>query len=85
MIFGLGMAITSLAFLVLALFVVMSIIHPWEYFAANGKIYRGLAGYLLGTDSLPYFIVAAVAFLIGLGIAVFGIVKKNREEKRGEV
>ncbi len=81
MIISLGMMITSLAFLVMVFFVIMSIIHPWATTVPSGKTYTGLYGYLLGTDTLPYFIAAAVVFLIGLGVAVFGIVKKNRKER----
>ena len=81
MIFGFGMALASLSFFVMAFFVVMSIIHPWETMLANGKTYTGLAGYLLGTGTLPYFIAAATLLLIGLGVSIFGIVKKNRGKK----
>ncbi|MBO4838083.1 MAG: helix-turn-helix domain-containing protein [Lachnospiraceae bacterium] len=77
MIFGLGMAVSSLAFLVIAFFVIMSVVHPWVTYK-SGKTYTGLAGYLLGTGSLPWFIGAAVLLLGGLAVAVFGIVRKPR-------
>ena len=84
MIFGFGLSLAALAFLVMVFFVIMSIIHPWATTVATGKTYTGLYGYLLGTDTLPYFIAAAVVFLIGIGVAIFGIVKKNRKGKEEE-
>ena len=83
MIFGLGMAVSSLAFLVIAYFLIMSIVHPWVT-NMNGRSYTGLAGWLLGNNAVPWFIAAVVLLLAGLGTAVFGIVRKPRRAAKKE-
>ena len=83
MIFGLGMAVSSLAFLVIVYFLIMSIVHPWIT-NMNGRSYTGLAGWLLGNNAVPWFIAAVVLLLAGLGTAVFGIVRKPRRAAEKE-
>ena len=81
MIFGLGMALSSIALVAIVIFVVLSVLHPWTTIMPGGKTYTGLIGYLLGTGSMPWFITAAALLVIGLGVAVFGIVRKPRQER----
>ena len=83
MIFGLGLTFSALAFLVIAYFLIMSIVQPWTTFN-SGRSYTGLAGWLLGNNAVPWFIAAVVLLLAGLGTAVFGIVRKPRRAAEKE-
>ena len=72
--FYLGIVLTAISFIGIIIFVVLSAQNPWAAYV-NGYNFEGLLGYLIGTETLWFFILLVLTLLAGLAVACFGIVK----------
>ncbi len=79
---ALGILLAVFGLVGILTFVVLSTVHPWEYH--NWKhVYTGLAGYLLGTKTVPFFVLCVALAVAGVAILVVLSLKavRPREEK----
>lgn len=73
--FYLGTVLSAVSLLGMTVFAVCSIFKPHEVWA-DGLYYTGITGFLMGTKTQGFFVALNVFFLLGLGLAGFGIVKR---------
>lgn len=66
----LGAVLTFFGLIVVIAFIILSVVNPWGTLTGYGY-FTGLFGYLLGTGSMPYFIIGCI-FLIS-GIIIYGM------------
>lgn len=75
----LGAIIMGASLIGISAFVICSALEPWTV-SFDDVDYRGVLGYLLGTNTLWLFIILSTLFIAGLAISVYGIVKSMRKK-----
>lgn len=73
--FYLGTVLSAVSLLGMIVFVICSIFKPWEVWI-DDKVYTGMTGFLMGTETQGFFAALNIFFLLGMGLAVFGIIKR---------
>lgn len=73
--FVLGIVLMVISMLGMLTFAVCAAIYPYEYWL-DDKVYRGLAGFLRGTETQGFFTVLNLLLLSGSGCAGWGIYKQ---------
>ena len=73
--FYLGTVLSAVSLLGMTVFAICSIFMPWEV-SIDNQVFTGITGFLMGTETLGFFVALNVFFLLGLGLAGFGIVKR---------
>ena len=69
----LGFGCVGLSLIGIIIFVICSVIHPCLAMTDNGD-YTGLIGFLIVTETVQYFIILSVIFIVGCLLAAYGIV-----------
>ncbi len=75
--FYMGMVATGVSLAGIIVLVICSVFKPWIYHV-NGRVYDGVIGFLLGSQTMWFFIVLVVICVIGVALSVFGIIKNIR-------
>ncbi|MBO5227533.1 MAG: helix-turn-helix transcriptional regulator [Lachnospiraceae bacterium] len=75
--FYLGIVGAGVSFAGIIVLVICSIFKPWIYHV-NGRVYDGVIGFLLGSQTMWFFIVLVVICIIGVALSVFGIIQNIR-------
>jgi len=76
--FYMGMVAAGVSLAGIIVLVICSVFKPWRYHSLNGRIYDGVIGFLLGSQTMWFFIVLVVICVIGVALSVFGIIQNIR-------
>ena len=79
-IFVLGLVLMAVSMIGMMTFALCAAIHPHEYWI-DDRAYKGLAGFLRGTQSQGIFLALNLSFLSGGGCAGWGIFKQLHPTK----
>lgn len=79
--FILGLVVACIGMLGMTAFVIASSIYPCIY-EFNGTTFRGVVGYLLHTRTFGWFLLLLVILLVGLGVAVWEIIRCGAARKQ---
>ena len=78
--FYLGSVTMAVALIGIAAFVICSALNPWGA-TVNNWYFEGLLAFLIGTNTLWFFIMLSVLFVAGCVLSVYGIIKNIRLKK----
>ena len=73
--FGFGCAFSS--FIGIIAFVICSALNPWTA-DVNGKVFKGLPGFLTATGTLWFFVILCIIFVAGTVVSALEIIKKKK-------
>ena len=75
----LGAAIMGISLIGISAFIICSAVDPWIV-SIDGREFRGILGYLLGTKTLWFFIILFVVFISGGLTSAYGIIKSIKNK-----
>lgn len=73
--FLLGVISIIISFGGIIAFGICSVLHPWGVMI-NNMYFEGLMGFLLGTKSFWFFAILVITLIVGISLAVYGIIKQ---------
>lgn len=68
--FLLGVLLTVLSVIGIIVFIALSATNPWST-QTNNRYYEGLIGFLLGSKTMPYFIICCIIGCVGIGLCLY--------------
>lgn len=79
--FLLGGLLTVLSVIGVIVFIALSVIDPWGVTTSSGRYYEGLIGFLLGSQTMIYFIICCVIGCVGIGLCFYTTFSDKFREK----
>ena len=76
-----GFFLTVLSVIGIIVFIVLSVIKPWGTLTSSGRYYEGLIGFLLGSQTMIYFIICCIIGCVGVGLCFFTTFSDKLKEK----